>query len=43
MAAGSKRMIDSSRRWYNPLKDKEKLLHNNSMQFTMLQNLDQQS
>jgi hypothetical protein len=43
MAAGSRRMIDSSEREYNPLKDKEKLLHNNPMQFTMLQNLDQLS
>jgi hypothetical protein len=36
-------MIDSSEREYNPLKDKEKLLHKNPMQFTMLQNLDQLS
>ena len=36
-------MIDSSERGCNPLKDKEKLLHNNPMQFTILQKLDQQS
>lgn len=35
-------MIDSSGRGYNPLQGKEKLLHNNLMQFTILQNLDQQ-